>query len=172
MKLPLIFKSSFMKDNRSAMEHFHGPGLEKGLALLAKIRETFELPIITDVHFPEQVPAVAEVADATDAPFKPLYDWRLPIKEKVDLLMEVNNAALDNGANFITSVLFQVNEQKFFASTDGSYIDQDVHRLWAPFFATAIGPAPSAKRPSGSLRRQRSIRRRFMDSILKSRETV
>lgn len=64
----------------------------------------------------------------------------IPIKEKVDLLMEVNNAALDNGANYITSVLFLVNEQKYFASTDGSYIDQDVHRLWSPFFATGIGP--------------------------------
>lgn len=64
----------------------------------------------------------------------------IPIKDKVDLLMEVNNAALDNGANFITSRLFLVNEQKYFASTDGSYIDQDIHRLWAPFTATAIGP--------------------------------
>ena len=67
--------------------------------------------------------------------------FEIPIKNKVDLLMEVNNAALDNGANYITSILFLVNEQKYFASTDGSYIDQDVHRLWAPFFATAIGPA-------------------------------
>lgn len=65
----------------------------------------------------------------------------IPIKDKVDLLMEVNNAAMDNGANYITSVLFLVNEQKYFASTDGSYIDQDVHRLWAPFFATAVGAA-------------------------------
>src|SRR5210317_2572476 len=64
----------------------------------------------------------------------------IPIKDKVDLLMEVNNAAMDNGANFITSMLFLVNEQKYFASTDGSYIDQDVHRLWTPFFATAVGP--------------------------------
>jgi TldD protein len=64
----------------------------------------------------------------------------VPIQEKVDLLMAVNNAALDNGANYITSILFQVNEKKFFGSTDGSYIDQDVHRLWAPFFATAVGP--------------------------------
>jgi len=64
----------------------------------------------------------------------------VPIQEKVDLLMEVNNAALDNGANYITSILFLVNEQKYFASTDGSYIDQDIHRLWAPFFATGIGP--------------------------------
>lgn len=63
----------------------------------------------------------------------------VPVKDKVDLLLSVNDAAMKNGANFITSVLFVVNEQKFFASTDGSYIDQDVHRLWAPFFATAIG---------------------------------
>jgi len=64
----------------------------------------------------------------------------VPIKDKVDMLLEVNNAAMTNGANYITSVFFIVNEQKYFASTDGSYIDQDVHRLWAPFFATGIGP--------------------------------
>ena len=68
LDLPLIFKSSFMKDNRSAMEHFHGPGLDKGLALLARIRETFDLPIITDVHFPEQVNATADVADVIQIP--------------------------------------------------------------------------------------------------------
>jgi len=65
--------------------------------------------------------------------------FEVPIAEKVDLLMDVNNAAMENGASFINSVLFQVNEKKFFASTDGSFIDQDVHRLWAPFFATAVG---------------------------------
>ncbi|MBT0586638.1 TldD/PmbA family protein [Alteromonas oceanisediminis] len=67
--------------------------------------------------------------------------FEVPVKEKVDMLMAVNDAAMQNGANYITSVLFLVNEQKYFASTDGSYIDQDVHRLWAPFFATAIGEA-------------------------------
>ncbi len=67
--------------------------------------------------------------------------FEVPIEDKVNLLMDVNSAAMENGANFITSVLFQVNEKKFFASTDGSFIDQDVHRLWAPFFATAVGPA-------------------------------
>ena len=65
----------------------------------------------------------------------------VPIKDKVDLLLSANDAALKNGANYITSILFLVNEQKYFASTDGSYIDQDVHRLWAPFFATAVGKA-------------------------------
>ena len=63
----------------------------------------------------------------------------VPIKDKVDLLLSANDAALANGANYITSILFLVNEQKYFASTDGSYIDQDVHRLWSPFFATGIG---------------------------------
>ena len=68
LKLPLIFKSSFMKDNRSAMEHFHGPGLANGLALLKKIRDTFDVPIITDVHFPEQIGPTAEVADVIQIP--------------------------------------------------------------------------------------------------------
>ena len=45
------------------------------------------------------------------------------------------------GANFVNSMLFLVNEQKYFASTDGSYIDQDVHRIWAPFTVTAIDKA-------------------------------
>jgi TldD protein len=62
----------------------------------------------------------------------------VPIKEKVDLLLGVNAAAMKAGASFINSILFLVNEQKYFASTDGSYIDQDVHRLWAPFFVTAV----------------------------------
>jgi len=48
------------------------------------------------------------------------------------------SAAMEAGADFINSILFQVNEQKYFASTDGSYIDQDVFRLWAPFFINAI----------------------------------
>ena len=65
----------------------------------------------------------------------------VPIKEKVDLLLSVNAAAIKAGADFVNSTLFLVNEQKYFASTDGSYIDQDVHRIWAPFTATAIDKA-------------------------------
>ncbi|TFW13698.1 TldD/PmbA family protein [Massilia arenosa] len=69
-------------------------------------------------------------------------DWRLvPIKEKAELLIAANKAGLDAGASFMTSTLFQVNQQKYFASTDGSYIDQDVHRLWAPLSATAVDKA-------------------------------
>jgi TldD protein len=65
----------------------------------------------------------------------------VPIKDKADLLLQVNAAALGAGADFVNSILFLVNEQKYFASTDGSYIDQDVHRIWAPFTVTAIDKA-------------------------------
>ena len=84
------------------------------------------------------VKGVGDVAWAT--PYKK--DWRtVPIKEKADLLIAANKAGMDGGANFMQSMLFQVNQQKYFASTDGSYIDQDVHRLWAPLTATAVDKA-------------------------------
>ena len=65
----------------------------------------------------------------------------VPIKEKAELLLSANAAALAAGANFVNSQLFLVNEQKYFASSDGSYIDQDVHRIWPNFTVTAIDKA-------------------------------
>ncbi|UNK47906.1 TldD/PmbA family protein [Lysobacter sp. S4-A87] len=65
----------------------------------------------------------------------------VPLKDKVDLLLGVNAAAINAGGSFVNSMLFLVNEQKYFASTDGSYIDQDVHRIWAPMTVTAIDKA-------------------------------
>jgi 2-dehydro-3-deoxyphosphooctonate aldolase (KDO 8-P synthase) len=68
LQLPLIFKSSFMKDNRSSLEHFHGPGLEKGLRILERVRREFDLPVLTDVHYPQQVQPTAEVVDVIQIP--------------------------------------------------------------------------------------------------------
>jgi len=62
----------------------------------------------------------------------------VPIGEKTELLLDVNAAAMKSGASFIDSSLFLVNEQKYFASTDGSYIDQDIHRIWPVFSVTKI----------------------------------
>ena len=64
----------------------------------------------------------------------------VPLADKIALLMATNAAATKAGANFVNSNLFTVNEQKYFASTDGSYIDQDVHRIWPVFGVTAIDP--------------------------------
>ena len=63
-----VFKSSFDKANRSSITSYRGPGLEKGLEMLAKIKSEFELPIVTDIHHPEQATIVAEVADILQIP--------------------------------------------------------------------------------------------------------
>jgi len=62
--------------------------------------------------------------------------FEIPVKEKAELLLAVNAAAMKGGASFVDSSLFLVNEQKYFASTDGSYIDQDIHRIWPTFTVT------------------------------------
>ena len=66
--LLLIFKSSFDKANRSSDKSFRGPGLHEGLRILEKVRAETGLPILTDVHEPEQVAAVAQVVDVLQTP--------------------------------------------------------------------------------------------------------
>ena len=91
---------------------------------------------------------VGEVAWAT--PME--RDWRaVPVKDKAEMLIAASKAGLDAGASFMTASLFQVNQQKYFASTDGSYIDQDIHRLWAPMTATAVDKAANRFRTRDSL---------------------
>ena len=68
LDLPLIFKSSFQKDNRSSSDFYSGPGLHEGLAMLQKIKETFNVPLITDIHYPDQIAATAEVVDVIQIP--------------------------------------------------------------------------------------------------------
>ena len=66
--IPYVFKASFDKANRSSISSFRGPGLEQGLKWLAEIKETFAVPIITDVHTEDQAAAAAEVADVIQLP--------------------------------------------------------------------------------------------------------
>ena len=66
--IPLIFKSSFSKDNRSSLDYYQGPGLDEGLKLLQKIKRSFELPILTDIHYPDQAAPAAEVVDVLQIP--------------------------------------------------------------------------------------------------------
>jgi len=68
LKIPLIFKASFDKANRSAVEYYRGPGIVKGLQILAEIKKRFDIPVITDIHCSEQIPQVAEVVDIIQIP--------------------------------------------------------------------------------------------------------
>ncbi|MEO6916300.1 MAG: TldD/PmbA family protein [Chitinophagaceae bacterium] len=65
----------------------------------------------------------------------------VPLKEKIDLLLAVNEMAMKNGVTFVNSSISQINEQKYFASSDGSYIDQDVFRIWPNFSLTKTDKA-------------------------------
>ena len=66
--LPLVYKSSFDKANRTALASFRGMGLDEGLAILAEVRRRTGLPVLTDVHEKEQIAAVAEVVDVLQTP--------------------------------------------------------------------------------------------------------
>lgn len=66
--IPYVFKASFDKANRSSIHSFRGPGLEKGLQMLARIKQEFGVPLLTDVHEPYQAEAVAQVVDILQLP--------------------------------------------------------------------------------------------------------
>jgi 2-dehydro-3-deoxyphosphooctonate aldolase (KDO 8-P synthase) len=66
--IPFIFKASFDKANRSSVHSFRGPGLEKGLEILAEIKETYQVPVISDIHEPIQAKPAAEVIDVLQLP--------------------------------------------------------------------------------------------------------
>ena len=66
--IPFIFKSSYDKANRSSGTSFRGPGMEKGLEILAKVRRELEVPVLTDVHAESEIEAVARVVDVLQTP--------------------------------------------------------------------------------------------------------
>ncbi len=68
LNIPYIFKASFDKANRSSLTSFRGPGLDEGLKIFEEIKATFNVPIITDVHEPEQAQLAAQVCDVIQLP--------------------------------------------------------------------------------------------------------
>lgn len=68
LKMSYVFKASFDKANRSSIRSFRGPGLEKGLKILAKIKKEIRVPVLTDIHTPDQAKRAAEVADILQIP--------------------------------------------------------------------------------------------------------
>ena len=63
-----IFKSSFDKANRTSIKSFRGPGLEKGMAIMQKVKDTLGIPVVTDIHLPEQCEKVGKVCDVLQIP--------------------------------------------------------------------------------------------------------
>ncbi|TXE13280.1 TldD/PmbA family protein [Algoriphagus aquimarinus] len=93
----------------------------------------------------------------------------VPVKEKIDLLLQANNAAMENGAAFVNSAMFMINEQKYFASTDGSYIDQDIHRIYPTFSVTAVNKASGGFRSRQALSTPMGMGYEYLDCKDKDR---
>ncbi|MBQ4440382.1 MAG: 3-deoxy-8-phosphooctulonate synthase [Kiritimatiellae bacterium] len=68
LEIPYIFKASFDKANRTSVDSFRGPGIDKGLEILAEIRSKFNVPVLTDIHEPWQCKVAAEVCDVLQIP--------------------------------------------------------------------------------------------------------
>lgn len=68
LKIPVIYKSSFRKDNRSSLKYYDGPGIEKGIEMLAKIKQQFGFPVLTDIHEPSHAAIAAQVVDVLQIP--------------------------------------------------------------------------------------------------------
>jgi len=68
LRIPLIFKSSYDKANRSSIQSFRGLGMEKGLAILEKVKKTFDIPLLSDIHLMEEVAPAAAILDVLQIP--------------------------------------------------------------------------------------------------------
>jgi len=68
LSIPLIFKASYDKANRTSIGAFRGPGMKEGLRILAKVKQSLGLPVLSDIHSIEQIPAAAEVLDVLQIP--------------------------------------------------------------------------------------------------------
>jgi 2-dehydro-3-deoxyphosphooctonate aldolase (KDO 8-P synthase) len=89
LRIPYIFKASFDKANRTSLHSYRGPGLERGLQILARVKKEFGIAVLTDVHEPAQVGPVAEVCDVIQIPAF--------LCRQTDLLLEAgrSNAAVN-----------------------------------------------------------------------------
>lgn len=68
LNVPIIYKSSFQKDNRSTVDYYQGPGIDEGLRILQRIKDEFGFSLVTDIHYPDQAAMAAEVVDIIQIP--------------------------------------------------------------------------------------------------------
>lgn len=106
--LPYVFKASFDKANRSSIKSYRGPGLEDGLRILASVKAKLGVPVVTDLHEPDQAEAVAEVADILQLPAF--------LVRQTDLVVATAKAAAKHGA------LIQAKKAQFMAPWDAKNI--------------------------------------------------
>jgi 2-dehydro-3-deoxyphosphooctonate aldolase (KDO 8-P synthase) len=115
MKIKIIYKSSFQKDNRSNLQFYDGPGMDKGLKLLAKIKKEFGFPILTDIHYPDQAAPAGEVCDVIQIPaYLCMQSDLLKAAAKTGKVINIKHGqflAPENMKNPVSKVVDSGNEQ-------------------------------------------------------------
>ena len=139
LNFPLIFKASYEKANRTSIESYTGPGLEKGLQYLKKIKEDFNLPILTDIHLPYQAELVAEVADIIQIPaFLSRQTELITQAAKTDKIINVKKGqflAPEDMKNVAGKILSRNNNKILFTERGTSF---GYHNLVVDFRSFAI----------------------------------
>jgi 2-dehydro-3-deoxyphosphooctonate aldolase (KDO 8-P synthase) len=161
----LSFKGSFDKANRTSINSYRGPGIEKGLAILEKVKKTYNLPVITDFHLPEQANEVASVVDTLQIPAFlcrqtdmivagamacQKYQRQLKIKKGQFLSPEETENIVQKAANFIPKGKILLTERGSSFGYNNLVVDMASFQIMKSFGVRAIHDATHCvQRPGG-----------------------
>ncbi len=164
-RIQLIFKGSFDKANRTSVDAYRGPGLEKGLAILELVKKRFALPVITDIHLPEQAEEVASVVDVLQIPAflcrqtDMIFAAALAAK-KFDRMLKVKKGQFlspEEAGNIVKKAEYYLPKDKILLTERGSsfgynnlVVDMSSFKIMKSFGVRAIYDAThSVQRPGG-----------------------
>jgi len=121
--IPFIFKSSYLKDNRSAASSYQGPGIDEGLKILQKVKETFNVPILSDIHSAADAKACGEVLDIIQIPaFLSMQTSLLQAVAKTGKVVNIKKGQFLAGGDLIASInkVQDVGSEKILLTERGS----------------------------------------------------
>jgi len=165
-KINLTFKGSFDKANRSSINSYRGPGIEKGLAILDKVKKQYGLPVITDFHLPEQADRVASVVDTLQIPAflcrqtdmivagamaALKYGRQLKIKKGQFLSPEETKNIVEKASNFLPKDKILLTERGTSFGYNNLIVDMSSFRIMKEFGVRAIHDATHCVQKPGGL---------------------
>ncbi len=179
----LSFKGSFDKANRTSIDSYRGPGIEKGLAILEKVKKQYGLPVITDFHLPEQAGDVASVVDTLQIPAflcrqtdmivagaKAAYQYNgeLKIKKGQFLSPEETEHIVAKAANFLPKDKILLTERGTSFGYNNLIVDMSSFRIMKSFGVRAIHDATHCVQRPGGLGKSSGGKRENVASLARA----
>ncbi|RLA61376.1 MAG: 3-deoxy-8-phosphooctulonate synthase [Epsilonproteobacteria bacterium] len=182
-QINLSFKGSFDKANRTSIDSYRGPGIEKGLAILEKVKHQFDLPVITDFHMPEQAEMVASVVDTLQIPAflcrqtdiivagakaAAKYGRQLKIKKGQFLSPEETKNIVEKAANFLPKDQILLTERGTTFGYNNLIVDMSSFQIMKGFGVRAIHDATHCVQRPGGLGTSSGGKREYIVSLAKA----